>query len=146
MYFVHHCMVWSWECSTETWGQGSETKRQKLSYNPALSVKYICSVFSNSISMHWATEFIAPLKEPFPLLQYVTYVSGVPRMCLWNFRSKYLASFYYIILKMPILSGSRNTVFVHVSLNANELLPPTPFSSLQGSRFVYSSHNKLYRV
>jgi len=35
---------------------------------------------------------------------------------------------YYIILIMPIFGGSRNTaVFMHVSLNANELLLPAPF-------------------
>ncbi len=37
---------------------------------------------------------------------------------------------YYIILKMPILSGSRNTqIVVPVSLNPNELLLPPPFQN-----------------
>ncbi len=37
---------------------------------------------------------------------------------------------YYIILKMPIFSGSRNTLIsVPVSLNSNELLLPPPFQN-----------------
>ncbi len=41
---------------------------------------------------------------------------------------------YYMILKMPILSGSRNTlIFVPVSLNANELLTPPPFQNRAAS-------------
>ncbi len=37
---------------------------------------------------------------------------------------------YHIILKMPILSESRNTlIFVPVSLNPNELLLPPPFQN-----------------
>ncbi len=37
---------------------------------------------------------------------------------------------YHIILKKPILSGSRNAlIFVPVSLNPNELLTPPPFQN-----------------
>ncbi len=81
-------MVWSWECSTETWGQGSETKRQKLSYNPALSVKYICSVFSNSISMHWSYWIYSSLKGALSPFTICNICFGCPQNVFVKFPLK----------------------------------------------------------
>ncbi len=49
---------------------------------------------------------------------------------------------YYIILKMLILSGSRNTlIFVPVSLNQNELLLPPPFQNRAAPfQLVHAKH------
>ncbi len=61
---------------------------------------------------------------------------------------------YYIILKMPILSGSRNTlIFVPVSLNPNELLlPPSfqnraaPFQLVPAKNICLGSDYHVYRA
>ncbi len=70
-------------------------------------------------------------------LQYVIYVSSVPRMCLWSFSSKYPTD-NLIYHEIPYFEWKQKHVSLclHVSLNANELLLPAPFSRTGPLRLI----------
>ncbi len=53
-------------------------------------------------------------------------------MCLWNFNSKYPTDHLLYHFENAYFEWKqKNAVFVHVSLNANELLLPAPFSRIE---------------
>ena len=56
----------------------------------------------------------------------------VPRMCLLSFSSKYTTdNLLYHFENAYFEKKQKHAVFVHISLNANELLLPAPFSGIQ---------------
>ncbi len=70
-------------------------------------------------------------------------------MCLWSFSSKYLTDHLLYIFENAYSEWKqKHTVFVHVSLNANELLLPAPFSSiglcLYSSYLRYSAKKNMF--
>ncbi len=67
-----------------------------------------------------------------PFLQDVIQVSGVPRMYLWSFSSKYPTDHLWHHFENAYFEWKHTqAVFVHVSLNANELLLPAPFYRIE---------------
>ncbi len=66
-----------------------------------------------------------------PFLQDVISVSGLPRMCLWSFSSKYPTDHLLYHFENAYFEWKqKQAVFMHVSLNANELLLLAPFSRI----------------
>ncbi len=84
-----------------------------------------------------------------PIFQYVIEVSGVPRMCLWSFSSKYPTDHLLYHFENAYFEWKQeDAVFVHVSLNENELLLLVPFSRivlwLYSSFLRYSAKKHLF--
>ncbi len=83
------------------------------------------------------------IKETYvaPFLQYVIYVSCVLRMWL-SFSSKYPTDHVLYNFENAYFEWKqKHAVFVHVSLNANELLLPPPFPE-EGCAFTAHSDKK----
>ncbi len=100
------------------------------------------STFKTNCAAHTTSAFLkGHLLCPF--LRDVIQISDVPKMCLVKLQLKIPHRY---ILKMPILSASRNSLFLaHVSLNANELQHLAPFYRIGLYLYnLYSAKKHLY--